>query len=146
MEQKLQEVLIPKESVEFKVALNESWRRDYGVFNTVFGINYKNVIVALLFKAEGNSEGFITGSWWMWILGGLTDMSGKMKKISDVEHFTSEHTFEIGHDDDEVFIIEKKEPIAIRQAFQYENVGEPVAFLSPEFKIRPQWDVKIKLL
>ena len=146
MEQRLQNVLIPKESVSFGIQLNESWRRNYGEFNTVFGLEYESVSVNLLFKAEGNQDGSITGSFWAWILGSSTDHHGQMKKISDTTTWDSEHEFEIGHDDDEVFIIEKKKPIAIRQAFNYTNVGEPINFTAPDFKFRPAWYVKIKLV
>jgi hypothetical protein len=146
MEQRLQNVLVPKESVSFKLQLNESWRRDYGEFNTVFGLEYEHVQVCLLFKAEGVSDGSIQGSFWMWVLGSLTEQQGEMKKISDTTTWDSEHEFEIGHDDDEVFIIEKKSPIAIRQAFRYDRVGEVLSFVASDFIFRPAWDVKVKLL
>ena len=146
MEQRLQNVLIPKNSVSFKVQLNDSWRREYGEFVTVFGLYYRRATIALLFKADGNLDGTITGSWWAWMSSSLTDREGEFKKISDIATFDSEHEFEIGHDDDEIFIIEKKSPIAVRQAFDFTDPGDATSFVTPDFKFRPMWNVKVKLL
>ena len=147
MEQRLQNVLIPKDSVEFSVELNLSWRRDYGSYNTVFGIEYQTRKVVLLFKAQPREDGTIVGEFWAGTIGTTAETNMELKKISeDFDFEGGEHTFEIGHDDDEVFIIEKKSPIALRQSFEAYNVGYPVSFITPDFKWRPSWDVKVKLL
>ena len=146
MERRLQDVMVPKNVTSFKVSVNETWRRNYGEYNTVFGVEYNLVNVALLFKAEGNQDGSITGSFWMWVLGSTTDMSGELKKISDVDSFDSEHEFEIGFDDDEVYIVEKKSPISFKQSYKITGVSEPMRFIAPDFKIRPLWDVLIQLV
>jgi len=146
MEQRLQDVLVPKDSVSFEVPLNTTWRREYGSLNLVFGIEYENRKVGLLFKAQPQPDGSITGEFWAGTIPTTAEGTWDLKKLSDLENWNGVHTFEIGHDDDEVFVIEKKHPISISHRFEAHDVGEPLSFLTPAFRWRPRWDVKVKLV
>jgi len=141
MEQKLQNVLIPNNTVAVKIGVDETWRREYGTENLVFGIQYENSFVGLLFEAPTPEKGVFK-----FVAQTATETVPEVKTLKEISAFEGEHEFEIGKDDDELYIIAKGGPIGLRQAIKDDAAGEPISFISPELKFRRQWNVKIKLL
>ena len=144
MEQRLQNVLIPKDFVRFGVKLNDTWRRDYGSLNTLFGIRFENVSAIIEFEAIGAEDGSIIGKFYFSAVSGSNEVS-QSKEVVTVENFNEDLVFEIGKDSDEIYLIQVKEPLSSRIGFTI-FAGEPLRYIAPDFKRRPLWDVKIELL
>ena len=145
MEQRLQNVLVPgKDSTIVEIELNKSWQREYNTVKTVFGIEFEAATVLLEFEAYSGMDGAIKGRFYATFMD-FTETSPDRKILVEVDEFKDIYKFDIGKDDDEIYVIYKGQPVAFRQSFKV-DAKEAIRYISPDFGFRPSWDVKIVLL